>query len=327
MGIVLCGILLRHPGVELSWVTSESFKGKKLSDVYPHLKGITDLICKEEDVPALAKTVDAVFMALPNGMSMELAPKALKAGASVIDLSADLRLKDAKVFEQWYKMPHKSPEILKDSVYGISELSDLKGAKVVANPGCYATASILALKPLIDNGLIDPETIVVDAKSGVSGAGKTLTDETHFPNCNEGVSAYKVATHRHTPEIEQALGADIKITFTPHLIPMTRGILATVYAKSRKAADEEKLTKVFRDFYKGKKFVRILEDRLPSTKYVYGTNYCDIAIKYDARTGRIIVISAIDNLMKGGSGQAVQNMNSMFGLSEGTGLDLVPVYP
>lgn len=326
MGIVLSGILLRHPGAELSWVTSESFKGKKLSDVYPHLNGITDLVCKGEDIQTLAKNVDVVFMALPNGMAMDIAPKVLKAGAAVIDLSADLRLKDAKIFQQWYKMEHKSPDLLKEAVYGIPELTGSKGKKIVANPGCYATASILGLKPLIENAIVDTGSIIIDAKSGVSGAGKTLSDETHFPNCNEGISAYKVASHRHTPEIEQALGG-IKLTFTPHLVPMTRGILAAIYAKSKKDTDEGKLLKLFQDYYKGKKFIRVLEDKLPSTKYVSGTNYCDIAVKYDKRTGNIIILSVIDNLMKGGSGQAVQNMNQMFGLSEDAGLDTVPIYP
>ncbi|MFH1709487.1 MAG: N-acetyl-gamma-glutamyl-phosphate reductase [bacterium] len=325
-GVILAGLVLRHPEAELAFVASESHKNEKLSDVYPHLKGIADITYKAPDIDKIAKEADVVFLALPNGKAMNIAPKILDAGAKVIDLSADYRFKDAYVFKEWYKMDHSSKDLLSKAVYGLPEIEKVSGAKLVANPGCYATASILGLYPLIKEGLIDKNSVIVDAKSGVSGAGKSPTDDTHFPNCNEGISAYKVASHRHTPEIEQELGGDIKISFTPHLVPMTRGILATIYAKASKPVDEDKLINIYKEFYKGKTFVRVLEG-LPSTKYVYGTNYCDIAVKCDKRTNNIIVLSAIDNLVKGASGQAVQNMNIMFGLPETAGLELIAVYP
>jgi len=326
-GEILVGLLLRHPEVKLAFVTSGSHKNEKISDIYPHLEGITDITYKAPDIEKLAKEADVVFLALPNGMAMNIAPKILEVGAKVIDLSADYRFKDAKIFKEWYKMDHSSKNLLAKAVYGLPEIEKVSGAKLIANPGCYATASILGLYPLIKEGLIDTDSIVVDAKSGVSGAGKSLTDDTHYPNCNEGISAYKVASHRHIPEIEQALGGDIKITFTPHLTPMTRGILSTIYAKATKSVDEKMLTKTFKDIYKKTHFIRVLEGKLPSTKYVSGTNYCDIAVKYDKRTNNIIVLSAIDNLVKGASGQALQNMNIIFGLPETTGLELIAIYP
>jgi len=326
-GVILAGIILRHPEAKLAWVTSESHKTEKLSEVYPHLSAITDLVCDEPDLEKLAAGTDVVFSALPNGMAMKFAGNILAAKAKFIDLSADFRFKKAEVFKEWYKMEHSDPSLLAKAVYGLPELENVKGAEIVANPGCYATASILGLYPLVKEGLIETDSIIVDAKSGVSGAGKTLTDETHFSNCNEGISAYKVATHRHTPEIEQKMGEGIKITFTPHLIPMTRGILSTIYGKAIKQIDEQKLIKIYKDIYKGKQFIRVLENILPSTKYVYGTNYCDIAVKYDKRTNKIIVLSAIDNLMKGASSQAVQNMNIICGLKESSGIEHIPVYP
>jgi len=335
-GEILVGLLLRHPEVKLVWVTSQSHKDERIADVYPHLGNLTDLIYKAPEIEKLAKEADVVFAALPNGMAMKIAGAVLDAGAKLIDLSADFRFKDASVFKQWYKIEHTCQNLIGKSVYGLPEIGDIKGFEIVANPGCYATASILGLYPLVKEGLVDIESIVIDAKSGISGAGKTLTDETHFPNCNDAISAYKVASHRHTPEIEQSLkcdasgqvsGKDIKVTFTPHLVPMTRGILATIYAKSKQATDDKKLAGLYKGFYEGKYFIRVLGEKLPSTKYVYGTNYCDIAARYDKRTGRIIVLSAIDNLVKGASGQAVQNMNLMFGMPENSGIDLVPVYP
>ncbi len=325
-GIILAGLLQQHPDVELVFVTSESHKGEKISDVYPHLKSILDIPYLAPDIDKLASKADVLFLALPNGMAMNLAPKILDAGAKVIDLSADFRFKDASIFKEWYKMDHTSKNLLSSAAYGLPEINNVKGARLVANPGCYATASSLALYPLIKEGLIEPNSVVIDAKSGISGAGKALTDATHFPNCNEGVSAYKIALHRHTPEIENAVGGGIKITFTPHYIPMTRGIFATIYAKAKRPVDEKKLYEIYRNIYKGKPFIRIT-DKEPSTKYVYGSNYCDIAVKYDKRANNIIVLSAIDNLIKGASGQAVQNMNIMYGLEETAGLMLLPVYP
>lgn len=326
-GSILIGMLTRHPDVELSWVTSESHKNEKVSSVYPHLASVTDLTYKAPDVDKLVKGTDVVFLALPNGMAMNIVPAILNAGAKAIDLSGDFRFKDASVFKEWYKIEHTGKSLLSKAVYGLPEINSIKGASIVANPGCYATASILGLYPLIKEDLIDTGTIVIDAKSGVSGAGKSLTDDTHFPNCNEGISAYKVATHRHIPEIEQALGPSIKVAFTPHLVPMTRGIFATIYAKGKKQIDESGIMKAFKANLGGKTFVRLMEKGLPSTKYVYGTNFCDIAVRYDKRTNNIIVLSAIDNLVKGAAGQAIQNMNIMCGLPEDSGLKSVAIYP
>jgi N-acetyl-gamma-glutamyl-phosphate reductase len=325
-GIILAGLLKLHPGVELVFVTSESHKGEKISDVYPHLKSILDISYLAPDVDKLASKADVIFLALPNGMAMNLAPKILDAGAKVIDLSADFRFKDASVFKEWYKMDHTSKNLLSKAVNGLPEIENVKGAKLVANSGCFVTASSLGLYPLVKEGLIELDSIIIDAKTGMSGAGKSLTDATHFSNCNEGVSAYKIASHRHTPEIENMVGGGIKITFTPHYTPMTRGVFATIYAKAKHQIDEKKLAAVYRDIYKGKPFIRLV-DKEPSTKYVYGSNYCDIAVKYDKRANNIIVLSAIDNLIKGASGQAVQNMNIMSGLEETAGLMLLPVYP
>jgi len=329
-GIGLVGLLLRHPEADIEWVTSETHKGKKLSDVYPHLTGLTDIVCQQPDIKSLVKTVDIVFSCLPHGKVLEVAGDIIAAGKKLIDLSADFRLKDVNVFEDWYKVKHKSPELLKEAVYGLPELNKITGAKIVANPGCYATASILGAAPILHEKIHEGE-IIIDAKSGISGAGKTLTQETHYPECNEGISAYNVSKHRHMPEIEQELGnaakGKVSIVFTPHLTPMTRGILATIYIKLKKDADKEKLTKLYEDFYKGKKFIRVLKDKLPSTKYVCGTNYCDIAVEVDERSKMAIVISAIDNLIKGASGQAVQNMNLLLGLPEDVGLGDVPLYP
>jgi N-acetyl-gamma-glutamyl-phosphate reductase len=259
-------------------------------------------------------------------MAMNLVPKLLEQKIKVVDLSADYRFKSADVFNEWYKIDHASKDLLSKAVYGLPEIVNVKNANLVANPGCYATASILGLYPLVKENLIDTNTIIVDAKSGMSGAGKTLTDETHFSNCNDAVSAYKIASHRHTPEIEQAVGENIKLTMVPHYIPMTRGIFSTIYAKAKGNIDEKALLEKFKSIYAGKPFVRIVNS-LPTTKQVYGSNYCDITVKYDKRTGNIIVLSVIDNLMKGASGQAVQNMNLMFGKSETAGLMFVPVYP
>ena len=325
-GEVLSGILLRHPEVKLEWITSVSHVGKKLGEMYPHLNGLSDLSFQAQDMDKLSKGTDVVFIALPNGMAMNLVPKLLEQKIKVVDLSADYRFKSADVFNEWYKIDHASKDLLSKAVYGLPEIVNVKNANLVANPGCYATASILGLYPLVKENLIDTNTIIVDAKSGMSGAGKTLTDETHFSNCNDAVSAYKIASHRHTPEIEQAVGENIKLTMVPHYIPMTRGIFSTIYAKAKGNIDEKALLEKFKSIYAGKPFVRIVNS-LPTTKQVYGSNYCDITVKYDKRTGNIIVLSVIDNLMKGASGQAVQNMNLMFGKSETAGLMFVPVYP
>ncbi len=334
-GMGVLQILCSHPEAEIVWVSSEqAHAGKKLSDLRPSLSGICDLVCQPPDITAIIDAVDVVIMALPNGLAMKLVPAILKKGKKAIDVSADFRIKDLDEYKKWYKIDHASPELVAEAVYGLPELfmEKIKGARLIANPGCYPTASILASAPLAGSGLVDPSSIVIDAKSGVSGAGAALTEITHFPECNENLRAYAVASHRHNPEIDQVLGEvsgkKITTTFVPHLIPMNRGIHSTVYATLSAKADTAKLHALYRDFYKGKYFVRVLDQgRFPATKYVSGSNFCDINVVADERSGRVIVMSVIDNLVKGAAGQAVQNMNIICGLDERTGLDGSPLYP
>jgi len=323
-GEILIGLLLKHAQVEITWVTSESYANKPIKEVYPHLNGKTDLVCKKLELAKLSMNIDVVFIALPHGLAMDLVPHFLKQGIKVIDLGADYRIKKQATYEKWYGLKHKNAHLLEKAVYGLPELhhAKIQEAKLIANPGCYATATELALLPLVKNHLIDKHDVIVDAKSGVSGAGRSLSLTSHYTECNEGVSAYKVANHRHTPEIEQEVG--LPITFVPHLMPMTRGILATVYVKLKRKGE---VAKYYKEFYENAPFVRILEKTLPSTKYVYGSNYCDLAFVRDDKNERLIIISAIDNLIKGASGQAVQNMNIMFGLDETAGLDAIGMYP
>ncbi|MFA5875271.1 MAG: N-acetyl-gamma-glutamyl-phosphate reductase [Candidatus Margulisiibacteriota bacterium] len=329
-GEALLSILLRHPNAAVEIITSKTYAGQKISQVYPHLTGITDLVCTEPDMHKLSK-MDVVFLALPHGLSVEPVKALVKAGVVAIDIGADFRFRDAADYKTWYGAKHLAPELCKSAVYGLPEIhaAQIKTAKVIANPGCYATASILALYPLLKKKLVKKDSIVIDAKSGVSGAGRGLTLGTHYTECNEAIAAYKVAEHRHTGEIEQEI--ESKVTFVPHLTPMDRGILAVCYADAAAALKKpgflSSLELAYKEVYRGAKFIRLFKDTLPSTKYVRGTNFCDIAVKYDRRTGKVIVISAIDNLIKGAAGQAVQNMNLRFNLPESTGLDLVNVYP
>jgi N-acetyl-gamma-glutamyl-phosphate reductase len=325
-GEVLLSILLRHPNAAVEIITSRTYAGKEISRVYPHLNGLTGLVCTAPDLKKLSK-MDVVFLALPHGLSQEPAKALCSAGVVAIDIGADFRFRDAADYKTWYGAKHLFPELCKTAVYGLPELhaDKIKTAKIIANPGCYATASILALYPLLNKKLVKKDSVVIDAKSGVSGAGRSLTLGMHYTECNEAISAYKVAEHRHTGEIEQEIGA--KVVFVPHLTPMDRGILAVCYADAAGNPGSAKLQAAFTEAYRDAKFVRLLKDVLPSTKYVRGTNFCDIAIRYDARTGKVIVISAIDNLIKGAAGQAVQNMNLRFNFPEETGLNLVGLYP
>ncbi len=334
-GVGVLQILTSHPEAEVVWVSSEqAHAGKKISDIRPSLSGICDLTCQAPDISGLIDSVDVVIMALPNGLAMKLCPLILKKGKKAIDVSADYRIKDLAEYKQWYKIDHASPDLVAEAVYGLPELfmDKIKGASLIANPGCYPTASILGAAPLVKSGLIDPKSLVIDAKSGVSGAGAALTDITHFPECNENLRAYAVASHRHNPEIDQILGdvssQKILTTFVPHLIPMNRGIHATIYATLSGKADTDKVHSLYKDFYKNAYFVRVLEKgKFPATKYVSGSNFCDINVVADDRSGRVVVMSVIDNLVKGAAGQAVQNMNIIFGLDEKTGLDRSPLYP
>jgi len=290
----------------------------------------------EDDIECenLAEDLDVAFLALPHGKSAPLAKKLYEKGVKVIDLGADFRLKSLDDYKNWYELEHECPELLTESVYGLPEIYKelIKKNSIIANPGCYPTSVILGLAPLLANKLIKLDNIIIDSKSGISGAGKTLTQQTHYPDMNDNLLAYKVGNHRHTPEIEQELGllggAKIQVNFTPHLIPMNRGILSTIYTQGDKSLTNCELEKIYKEYYQDCPFIRIRDqNNLPQTKWVYGSNFCDMAPIYDERTGRLIIISAIDNLVKGASGQAIQNMNLMFGLEETTGLRYGPIYP
>jgi len=332
-GQELLRLLLRHPKTEIVALTSRRYAGVSVSDIYPVFIGLTDLAfidASPEDVAGLA---DIVFLALPHGVSMKVAPVFLKAGKKVIDLSADFRLRDVAAYEQWYGR-HTAPDVIKESVYGIPELyrDDVVTARLVANPGCYPTSVILGLAPLLRADWIENTSIIVDAKSGVSGAGREPQVGTLFCEVDEGFKAYKVGQHRHTPEMEQEIsllaGHDVRISFTPHLLPLNRGILSTIYATLQKEVTTAELIDLYRVFYEGKNFVRVYKaGTFPNISSVRGSNYCDIGLTIDKRTKRVIIISTIDNLIKGASGQAIQNMNLMCGLNEDTGLNMVSLFP
>ncbi|MFH1029030.1 MAG: N-acetyl-gamma-glutamyl-phosphate reductase, partial [Pseudomonadota bacterium] len=313
-GLELIRILHCHPEVAVTCLTSEQSAGKRISEVFPTLRGRCDLILENLEPVRVSEKADIIFTALPHKAAMEVVPTFLKLGRKVIDLSADYRLSDPAVYGQWYE-PHLNPANLKKAVYGLPEIrrAKIRGAKLVANPGCYPTSIILGLAPLLKQGLIHPHSIISDSASGVTGAGRSAKVDSLYCEVNEGYKAYGVGgVHRHTPEIEQELsllaGEPLKVTFTPHLVPMDRGILSTIYAAPLKDMTSADLVRLYAEFYAGEPFVRVLpQGSLPSTAFVRGSNFCDIAPLVDARTGRIIVVSAIDNLVKGASGQAVQN--------------------
>ena len=332
-GAELLRILAGHPEVELVSITSESSTGSMINDIYPHLDKIyNEKLQSMDELSAIAEKSDVLFIGLPHGHAMKICSTLKNHKTKVIDLGADYRFHDTDVYEKWYKVGHTDKET--KAVYGLCELyrSKVKDAKVIANPGCYVTASILALVPLIKNGLIDTKSIIVDAKSGVTGAGRTLAIGSHFPEVFGSFRAYGVGSHRHTPEIEMVYsdfaGEDVVISFTPHLLPIDRGILATCYADMKKGVSSEEIKSAYQDMYKDEYFIRLLDEgKLPATKHVRGSNFVDIAWQLDERTGRLIALSVLDNLVKGASGQAVQNMNIMFGIPEKTGLETVPLYP
>ncbi len=332
-GIELVRLLLRHPEVEISALTSETYQGKRVDEVFPSLAGFTDQKFVAFS-PDAFRGCDMLFLALPHTTAMEQVPAFLKQNLRVIDLSADFRLRSEQVFEHWYKVPHKHPELLSQAVYGLPELhrDAIRSANLVANPGCYPTSVILAVAPLASKDWVELDSIVADSKSGVSGAGRKTSLTTHFGECNEAVSAYALGTHRHTPEIEQEIsgqaGREIRITFSPHLMPMTRGLLSTVYINLKQDLTVEELAGHYREFYRDEPFVRILNTgRFANTHYVVYSNYCDLGVQVDPRTRRAVITSAIDNLVKGASGQAVQNMNLMLGIDEKTGLDAPGIFP
>ena len=333
-GSELVRILLGHKDVEIKWYGSRSYIDKKYASIYQNFFQLVDATCMDDNMEALADHVDVIFTATPQGLCASLVNEEILSKVKIIDLSADFRIKDVKVYEEWYKLEHKSPQFIEEAVYGLCEINreDVKKARLVANPGCYTTCSILTCYPLVKEGIIDPNTIIVDAKSGTSGAGRGAKVDNLFCEVNENMKAYGVATHRHTPEIEEQLGyacgEKITINFTPHLVPMNRGILATAYASLKKDVTYEEVKAIYDKYYADEKFVRVLEkDVCPQTKWVEGSNYVDVNFKIDPRTNRIIMMGAIDNLVKGAAGQAVQNMNLMFGLKESEGLELVPMFP
>ena len=338
-GNELVRLLMGHKDVEIMWYGSRSYIDKKYAEVYQNMFEIVEDTCLDDNMEELASKVDVIFTATPQGFLAGVLTEEILSRVKIIDLSADFRIKDVKTYEKWYKIEHRSPQFIEEAVYGLCELNrdKIKGARLIANPGCYTTCSILTAYPLVKEGLIDPDTLIIDAKSGTSGAGRGAKLPNLFCEVNENMKAYGVTNHRHTPEIEEQLGyaagKEIMVNFTPHLVPMNRGILATEYATLNKKADGtlptyEEVKAVYDKYYKNEKFVRVLEkDICPETKWVEGSNYVDVNFKIDERTGRIVMMGAIDNLVKGAAGQAVQNMNLLFGFDEAEGLNLVPMFP
>lgn len=328
-GTELCRILLGHPGAEIVSVSSRSFQGQRFSSVYPAFRGILDLICEDED--ETVKKSDVIFAAVPSGLSEKIAEICINLGKVFIDLGADFRLESEEEYRAWYDGEYANRGLHEMAVYGLPELfrEKILKAKLIANPGCYATAVPLALAPALIDGLVERDGIIADCKSGVTGAGRTPTQANHYPELNESFTAYKVAKHRHTPEIEQTLGkltgTSVKLTFVPHLLPVNRGILATCYARLRPGVSLGDLYAAYEEMYGGETFIRLLpQGEVPNIKYVRATNFCDISLFADTHTKTFIAISALDNLCKGAAGQAVQNMNLAFGIEETAGLTLLP---
>jgi N-acetyl-gamma-glutamyl-phosphate reductase len=342
-GAELVRLVTLHPHFELVAVTSEKSAGAAIASVFPSLAGLVTHTFQALRPENLAEQVDAVFLALPHTKSLDPVAACLKKGKIVVDLSADYRLNNPLVYEQWYQTAHTHPQLLAEAVYGLPELHRvaIAKAKLVASPGCYPTAAILQLAPLFARNLVQPNTVVIDAKSGISGAGRSPALPYHFPEAHESLEPYKIGQHRHTPEIEQELTgllgragrgsagtpAQVTISFTPHLAPMNRGILSTAYCRLRNPMGLADLRALYRDFYKGERFVRVHEDIVPNPRYVKGSNYCDLAVFLDDRAGWIVTVAAVDNLVKGAAGQAVQAMNLMVGLPEETGLTNPAAYP
>jgi N-acetyl-gamma-glutamyl-phosphate reductase len=345
-GAELVRLLAQHPRVTLTAVTSEKSAGVSVAAVFPHLGNVVRLTFEALAPEALSKRADVVFLALPHTKSMAPVAACLPAGVKVIDLSADYRLKDPGVFEQWYQTPHSHRDVLKQAVYGLPELhrAAIAQAQLVASPGCYPTAAILQLAPLVAHGMVIPDAIVIDAKSGISGAGRSPALPYHFPEAHESLEPYKIGLHRHIPEIEQELNilnnkrepdrppagplGSLTVTFTPHLVPMNRGILSTAYCRLKVPLnDVASLRALYRDFYKNEPFIRVLDDAMPNPRHVRGSNFCDLAVHQDKRAGWVVTVAALDNLVKGAAGQAIQAMNLMLGFSEDTGLTAPGAYP
>lgn len=330
----LVRLLAGHKEVEVVWFGSRSYQEIPYTNVYQNLFQIVEGTCGEKEMEALADDVDVIFTATPQGFCAGQISETVLEKAKVIDLSADFRLKEAETYEKWYKIEQKSPELLQEAVYGLCEWNreHIRSARLIANPGCYPTCSLMAILPLVKNGLIVPETLIIDAKSGTSGAGRTEKIDNLYCEVNENMKAYGVTTHRHTPEIEEQLslvaGKKVCVNFTPHLVPMNRGILVTAYASLKQGVTEEMVREAYNSCYNSEKFVRVLRNGIcPQTKWVEGSNYVDVGFQIDQRTNRIVILGAMDNLVKGAAGQAIQNMNLMFGLDETEGLTAIPLFP
>ncbi len=333
-GAELVRLLMGHKEVEIVWYGSRSYVDQRYASVYQNMFQIVDAKCLDDNIEELARQADVIFTATPQGYLASVLTEGILNNTKIVDLSADFRIKDVAIYEKWYKIEHKSPQFIKEAVYGLCEINreDIKKARLIANPGCYTTCSILTAYPLAKEGLIDMNSLIVDAKSGTSGAGRGAKLPNLFCEVNENMKAYGVASHRHTPEIEEQLayasGEEVLINFTPHLVPMNRGILATEYANLKKDVSYEEVKAIYDAYYKDEKFIRVLPEGIcPETKWVEGSNYVDINFKIDPRTHRIIMMGVLDNLVKGAAGQAVQNMNLLFGLPEDEGLRLVPMFP
>lgn len=335
-GNELVRLLLGHKDAEIVWLGSRSYIDQNYSDVYRNMFKLVDAKCMDDNMEQLANEVDVIFTATPQGLCASLVNDEILSKTKIIDLSADFRLKDVNVYEQWYKLEHKAPQYIDEAVYGLCEINRGKvsrDTRIIANPGCYTTTSILTLYPMVKEGIINPDTIIIDAKSGTSGAGRGAKVANLFCEVNESMKAYGVGTHRHTPEIEEQLGYacgrdDLKLIFTPHLVPMNRGILVTAYANLAKDVTYEDVKAAYDKYYDKEYFVRVLpKDVCPETRWVEGSNFVDIGFKIEPRTNRLIMMGALDNLVKGAAGQAVQNMNLLFGLSENEGLQLAPMFP
>ena len=335
-GNELVRILLGHKDVEIVWLGSRSYIDQNYSDVYRNMFKLVDAKCMDDNMDQLANEVDVIFTATPQGLCASLVNDEILSKVKIIDLSADFRLKDVDIYEKWYKLEHKAPQYIDEAVYGLCEINRdkvNKDTRIIANPGCYTTTSILTLYPLVKEGIINPDTIIIDAKSGTSGAGRGAKVANLFCEVNESMKAYGVGTHRHTPEIEEQLGYacgrdDLKLIFTPHLVPMNRGILVTAYANLAKDVSYEDVKAAYDKYYDKEYFVRVLpKDVCPETRWVEGSNFVDVGFKLETRTNRIIAMGALDNLVKGAAGQAVQNMNLLFGFEENEGLKMAPMFP
>ena len=330
----LVRLLMNHKEAEIKWYGSRSYVDKKYADVYQNFFQIVDDKCMDDNMEALADEVDVIFTATPQGLCASLVNEDILNKVKIVDLSADFRIKKVETYEQWYGIEHKAPQFIEEAVYGLCEINReaIKSARLIANPGCYPTCSTLSIYPLAKEGLIDMNTVIIDAKSGTSGAGRGAKVDNLYCEVNENIKAYGVAVHRHTPEIEEQLGyasgEQVLLNFTPHLVPMNRGILVTAYASLKAGVTYEDVRSAYDKYYMEEKFVRVLDkDVCPQTKWVEGSNYVDVNFKIDPRTNRIIMMGAIDNLVKGAAGQAVQNMNLMFGFKETEGLELIPMFP